>query len=560
MAKQTLLQLKHYFRRGAYPTAEEFAELIDSFVHKDDEIDLEKIKGLVSALNAKYSNYSGKTLELKQTVLQDEVKNLKNKILSQEGLASIVASSANEMMGVASDENKGKIVYLTTAGIDVYVFTHPDGEAYGRCYALAEEVESGEDFALWADSNLQTPFVNENGQAAFGYFEESGEFYLYYVNRDNRVLYAYNPDDNITYEKGLYVVTGELSVAPIITEADFDRWDAGVGKDVDLTPYAKKSMLTPLENVASAKVDKASYMIELATNGSIGKLIYLSETSIDVYVFTHPDGEAYGRCYASAEEVESGEDFALWADSNLQTPFVNENGQNAFGYFEESGEFYLYYVNRDNKVLYAYNPDDNITYEKGLYVVTGEFAVEPVITGTEAQNNYVQKVNGVSPTNGEVEITGNNIEADIIVQDPYNGEYEITVNLGEIIGGIISALNMFSWVIEMEIYPLYGLLEPFTLTIDVEDGINSYQYDDTKGITYDIVRNAFSAEVSQNFHIEYESGKVARNVNTFLDGDNMTIKFSVFNIGDDNMVTMSFYELRFTPTEYTTTVVHKTIV
>ena len=559
MAKQTLSQLKHYFRRGAYPTAEEFAGLIDSFVHKDDEIELEKIKGLANTLNAKYSNISGKTLELKHTALQKEVNDIKNKILSLEGLASIVASSANEMVSVASDENKGKIIYLTTAGIDVYVFTHPDGEAYGRCYAFAGDVESGEDFALWADSNLQTPFVDGIGRVAFGYFEESGEFYLYYENRDNRVLYTYNPDENIRYEKGLYVVTGEFAVESIITEADFDRWNAGVGKEVDLTPYAKKSMLSRLENVASAKVDKASDMIGLATNESIGKLIYLYETSIDVYVFTHPDGEAYGRCYAMADAVESGEHFALYADSGIQTPFENNEGQVAFGYFDGSVTVYVYFGSLANAMMYGYNPDDNIRYEKGLYVVTGELSVEPVITGTETQNNSVQKVNGVSPTNGEVEITGDDINATIIAADPYDGEYEVTEVLSELLGYLVSAINIFSWIIENEIHPLFGMLEPFTLTIDVEDGINSYQYDDIKGFDYDIVRDAFSADVSQNFHIEYESGKVARNVNTFLDGDDMTIKFSVFNIGDDNIVTMSFYELKFTPTEYTTNVVHKTI-
>ena len=45
--------LKNYFKTGKYPTEEQFAKLIDSFVHKNDQIGMSSIEGLIEALNSK---------------------------------------------------------------------------------------------------------------------------------------------------------------------------------------------------------------------------------------------------------------------------------------------------------------------------------------------------------------------------------------------------------------------------------------------------------------------------------------------------------------------------
>lgn len=50
---QTIEILKSYFETGKKPTQEQFAELIDSFRHKNDAIPMSDIQGLASALNGK---------------------------------------------------------------------------------------------------------------------------------------------------------------------------------------------------------------------------------------------------------------------------------------------------------------------------------------------------------------------------------------------------------------------------------------------------------------------------------------------------------------------------
>lgn len=65
MAIQTIEQLKAWFRRGLYPTEEQFADLIDSFRHRREEVSLIEITGLAQALNNKYDASLARILELK---------------------------------------------------------------------------------------------------------------------------------------------------------------------------------------------------------------------------------------------------------------------------------------------------------------------------------------------------------------------------------------------------------------------------------------------------------------------------------------------------------------
>ena len=57
--KQIREQLKKYFKKGAYPTEGQFADLIDSFVHKNDtDIAINQVFGLADALNSKCDSAS----------------------------------------------------------------------------------------------------------------------------------------------------------------------------------------------------------------------------------------------------------------------------------------------------------------------------------------------------------------------------------------------------------------------------------------------------------------------------------------------------------------------
>jgi hypothetical protein len=56
MPKQTTDILKSWFQTGDKPTQSQFADLIDSFVHKDAGISIENVAGLIDVLNLKASS------------------------------------------------------------------------------------------------------------------------------------------------------------------------------------------------------------------------------------------------------------------------------------------------------------------------------------------------------------------------------------------------------------------------------------------------------------------------------------------------------------------------
>lgn len=53
MTKQKRSTLKSYFRTGAYPTEQQFSHVLDSYVHKDDTIGMDRVEGLSEALDSK---------------------------------------------------------------------------------------------------------------------------------------------------------------------------------------------------------------------------------------------------------------------------------------------------------------------------------------------------------------------------------------------------------------------------------------------------------------------------------------------------------------------------
>jgi hypothetical protein len=96
--------LKNYFVRGAKPTAAQFAALIDSFLHKDDNILANKIEGLQEALDQK--------AELEAFEISDE--QLKN-LIDEFNAANSVIQEAQQMIAVMEElkdsiSGKAKIV------------------------------------------------------------------------------------------------------------------------------------------------------------------------------------------------------------------------------------------------------------------------------------------------------------------------------------------------------------------------------------------------------------------------------------------------------------------
>lgn len=73
MAIRLRSTLKQWFKRGKYPLEEQFADWIDSFLHKtEDKLPLANVEGLPEQLNAKYDHASGVALEKKHNALHTE--------------------------------------------------------------------------------------------------------------------------------------------------------------------------------------------------------------------------------------------------------------------------------------------------------------------------------------------------------------------------------------------------------------------------------------------------------------------------------------------------------
>ena len=66
MSTRNIAQLKEWFRKGCYPKEEHFADLFDSYFHKNEgDIEIDRINGLSKRLNDKYSEVAGNELERK---------------------------------------------------------------------------------------------------------------------------------------------------------------------------------------------------------------------------------------------------------------------------------------------------------------------------------------------------------------------------------------------------------------------------------------------------------------------------------------------------------------
>ena len=74
MAIRVRAQLRIWFGRGMYPTAEQFSDLFDSFFHKtEDKIPMSGVEGLTDQLNGKYNTAEGRELEKKVQKVTDDL-------------------------------------------------------------------------------------------------------------------------------------------------------------------------------------------------------------------------------------------------------------------------------------------------------------------------------------------------------------------------------------------------------------------------------------------------------------------------------------------------------
>lgn len=73
MPIRSIAQLKAWFRRGKYPTEEQFADWLDSYVHKEEsKIPIAQVEELPEQLNGKYAATAGQELERQHRELKSD--------------------------------------------------------------------------------------------------------------------------------------------------------------------------------------------------------------------------------------------------------------------------------------------------------------------------------------------------------------------------------------------------------------------------------------------------------------------------------------------------------
>ena len=155
MAIRSIAQLKAWFKRGLYPTQEQFHDWLDSFLHKEDKIAPSSVEGLTDQLNGKYPDADGKLLEQKTAELE-------------------VQLNTHEQYS----EEKFGTIYDRLEELDETKIGQPDGVA-----SLDEtgRVPSGQ-LPSYVDDVLEGTLTNEttfnNPATGKPYTPESGKIYL----------------------------------------------------------------------------------------------------------------------------------------------------------------------------------------------------------------------------------------------------------------------------------------------------------------------------------------------------------------------------------------------
>lgn len=171
MAKQTVAQLKAWFKKGLKPTESQFADMLDSYVHKDDEIDINKVKGLVALLNKKYDQALGEALQQKVAELEECLYYESNDLVALREFANKLAANAVlNFAGVVYHESEaigktvGEVYYAKAEGYFVEVIEAGIKKASGW-YNKSDDIGSsvfGNDNMLYRQGGDLYKLVNNN--------------------------------------------------------------------------------------------------------------------------------------------------------------------------------------------------------------------------------------------------------------------------------------------------------------------------------------------------------------------------------------------------------------
>ncbi len=156
MPVRSIAQLKEWFRKGCYPKEEHFADLIDSYFHKEEGvINISRIDELGDRLNGKYPATSGTELERRFGVLSADFDTYRNETDIQ---LDNIASDIEELDERQQGEIDTLITRLDEARADI------DDEITRSVAADAEITE-----ALAGKADDDDPRLSDAREAAGGF-------------------------------------------------------------------------------------------------------------------------------------------------------------------------------------------------------------------------------------------------------------------------------------------------------------------------------------------------------------------------------------------------------
>lgn len=174
--------LKDWFKRGKYPSENQFADWIDSFVHKtEDKLPIVMVEGLANQLNSKYDHASGQSLERQSTALAEAVGKLGQE-LGQ-------LSALSDFFHVVEEDDEGNFDLdgMTEPGY-YFLVVYSGGEIVWH-RILIVECSDWEDTASESERKLysQVIFAPEGlmfRQGHYGYKESEDGDHVYSITWD----------------------------------------------------------------------------------------------------------------------------------------------------------------------------------------------------------------------------------------------------------------------------------------------------------------------------------------------------------------------------------------
>ena len=277
MAIRARSLLRKWFGRGQYPTAEQFSDFFDSFVHRDeDKIAIDKVDELPDRLNGKYGQDDGVRLEGQLEQLSDTLSG--HIIISDdhfirldEGLAAETARAEGEEAAIRNELTAGDAATLQSGK------TYADGKVAAEA-ALREQGDA----ATLQEANEHTGSLVASEQAA----RESGDRTTLqsakdYVDKAIAELVDGSPAALDTLKELSAALGDDPNFAATVAGQIGQKVDKVTGKGLSTEDYttAEKSKLAGIATGANNYVHPSAHPASIITQDASHRFVTDTEKS-----------------------------------------------------------------------------------------------------------------------------------------------------------------------------------------------------------------------------------------------------------------------------------------